>query len=301
MLNLYTLSQFKKVAETEHVTRAAEELHVAQSALSRTLSALEEDLGVRLFDRVGKNIALNDYGRIVLKHTETMLREEEAIRRELRDCRGEKESVVRISMQAATMLLPELLVGFRRLHPEIRLEIFQGELRKEQEERCDLRIFAVSRPLSQEANASLLLAEQVCLGLPLEHPLAERSSIDLRQAQELDFICLPKGRAIRSLTDELCARAQFEPRIRIECDSPEMVRQLIAAGQGVSFVPAVTWKGLGGGRVVLRPLRYPKGNRYLYLSAYERAYLSHAVKAFRDYALSYFVRLAEEAAAEPRA
>jgi DNA-binding transcriptional LysR family regulator len=80
-----------------------------------------------------------------------------------------------------------------------------------------------------------------------------------------------------------------------------MVRQLIAAGQGVSFVPAVTWKGLGGGRVVLRPLRYPKGKRYLYLSAYERAYLSHAVKAFRDYALSYFVRLAEEAAAEPRA
>lgn len=295
MLNLYTLSQFKKVAETEHITKASEELHIAQSSLSRKITSLEEELGVQLFDRVGKNIVLNDYGRIVLRHTEIMLREEEAIYKELQDLQGQTESVVRISMQAATKLLSGMVIGFQEEYPDIHLEIYQSELTKDMEESCDLTIFSEDVERVHGKNTTLLLAEEVYLGLPLNHPLTKFESIDLRLAKDLEFICLPKGKAIRTLTDNVCAEAGFEPKIRIECDSPETVRQLISLGQGVSFVPAITWKGTGSDKMVLRPLSYPTARRYMYISSYENAYLSRAARLFRNYIVKYFASLVKEA------
>ena len=295
MLNLYTLSQFKVVAETEHITKASEELHIAQSSLSRKITSLEEELGVQLFDRIGKNIVLNDYGRIVLRHTDAMLREADAIYKEIQDLQGETESVVRISMQAATKLLSGLVVGFKEEHPDIHLEIYQNELKKGQDDFCDLIIFSEDVERKLEKNTTLLLAEEVYLGLPLNHPLTKYESIDLRLAQDLEFICLPKGKAIRTLTDNVCSAAGFEPKIRIECDSPETVRQLISLGQGVSFVPAITWRGMGTEKMVLRPLSYPTARRYMYISYHENAYMSRAAKLLLNYIIRYFASLEKEA------
>ena len=80
-----------------------------------------------------------------------------------------------------------------------------------------------------------------------------------------------------------------------ECDSPETVRQLIALGPGVSFVPAITWKGTGSDKMVLRPLSYPTARRYMYISSYENAYLSRAARLFRNYIIKYFSSLEKEA------
>ena len=82
------LRYFKKTAELEHITKAAQELHVAQPSLSRTISMLEDELKVKLFNRKGKSIELNEYGIIVLNHTNRILKELEAIHREIDDARG---------------------------------------------------------------------------------------------------------------------------------------------------------------------------------------------------------------------
>ena len=82
-MDIHSLIYFKKVAELQHFTRAAEELRVAQPSLSRTISALETELGVKLFDRVGKNVTLNRFGEILLRHTNAILQEMQDISTEL--------------------------------------------------------------------------------------------------------------------------------------------------------------------------------------------------------------------------
>ena len=117
------LRYFKKTAELEHITKAAQELHVAQPSLSRTISMLEDELKVKLFNRKGKSIELNEYGIIVLNHTNRILKELEAIHREIDDARENSVMNVTFSMNAASTLIPRLVRGFKEEHSDIRLHI----------------------------------------------------------------------------------------------------------------------------------------------------------------------------------
>ena len=119
------LRYFKKTAELEHITKAAQELHVAQPSLSRTISMLEDELKVKLFNRKGKSIELNEYGIIVLNHTNRILKELEAIHREIDDARENSVMNVTFSMNAASTLIPRLVRGFKEEHSDIRLHILQ--------------------------------------------------------------------------------------------------------------------------------------------------------------------------------
>lgn len=87
-MDIHELTYFKKVAELQHMTRAAQELRVAQPALSRTISGLEQELGVKLFERKGKSIALNQYGTILLRHTQRIIQEMAEIERDLSEAKG---------------------------------------------------------------------------------------------------------------------------------------------------------------------------------------------------------------------
>ena len=109
-MDIHELTYFKKVAELQHMTRAAQELRVAQPALSRTISGLEQELGVKLFERKGKSIALNQYGTILLQHTQRILQEMAEIERDLSEAKGEATRTVTITLYAASKLLPRLVM-----------------------------------------------------------------------------------------------------------------------------------------------------------------------------------------------
>ena len=139
------LRYFKKTAELEHITKAAQELHVAQPSLSRTISMLEDELKVKLFNRKGKSIELNEYGIIVLNHTNRILKELEAIHREIDDARENSVMNVTFSMNAASTLIPRLVRGFKEEHSDIRLHILQEDLVEDSGQSCDLTLFAGSQ------------------------------------------------------------------------------------------------------------------------------------------------------------
>lgn len=141
-MDIHSLTYFKKVAELQHITRASEELHVAQPSLSRTISRLEKELGVQLFERSGKNIILNSYGEILLKHTNRILQELKDIEQEIGDAAGERSRTVTLSLYAASKLLPELVMAFKHEYPSIRLQIIQEDLTKNQPNGCDLTLFS---------------------------------------------------------------------------------------------------------------------------------------------------------------
>ena len=239
-MDIHSLTYFKKVAELQHITRASEELHVAQPSLSRTISRLEKELGVQLFERSGKNIILNSYGEILLKHTNRILQELKDIEQEIGDAAGERSRTVTLSLYAASKLLPELVMAFKHDYPSIRLQIIQEDLTKNQPDGCDLTLFSSMQPCTQDQSASLI-EEEILLALPESNPLSKRENLNLSEVAGEEFICLQQGKSLRTITDTFCKIAGFEPSVVLESDSPETVRELIRAGIGISFIPSITW------------------------------------------------------------
>jgi len=286
VVDIHSLSYFKLVAERQHLTKAAEELRVAQPSLSRTIARLEEELGVKLFDRVGKNIQLNRYGEIVLRHTDNILRELRDIQAELADAQDRDGRTVTIALFAASSLFPRLISTFKAKYPDIRLQITQQGLLRGDQEECDILIYSSVHPASGE-NQQPLVEEEILLAIPEDSPLAEIDNISLRDAAEMEFICLPKGRSLRTITDMYCQLAGFTPLVVLECDNPSTVRGLINAGIGISFVPSITWGGMDAGNIRLRHISFPDCKRYINLG-WRKGYLSSSAALFRDFVQDYF-------------
>lgn len=286
-MDFHSLKYFKKVAELQHITRASEELHVAQPSLSRTISRLERELGVQLFERSGKNIALNLYGEIVLKHANRIFQELKDMEQELSETAADSSQSVSLSLYSASKLLPGLVMAFKQAHPSIRLQIIQENLHKNSSEECDLTLYSSMQPNGND-NSVTLFAEDILLALPESNPLAHRSSLNLSEVADEEFICLQRGKSLRTITDMYCKIAGFEPSVVLESDSPETVRELIRAGIGISFIPSITWQGMETENLILVPISSPQCKRYINLSWRNQGYFSPAAALFRDFVQEYF-------------
>lgn len=286
-MDIHSLIYFKKVAELQHITRAAEELHVAQPSLSRTIGRMEDELGVQLFERSGKNIFLNEYGGIVLRHTNRILQEIKDIHREIADVSEGADRTVSVSLYSASKLFPNLVMAFKRKHPGIRLQIIQENLNKNPSEECDITLYSTMQPDIRE-NSVTLFVEDIMLALPKSNPLSQRSSLNLSEVANEEFICLQRGKSLRTITDIYCKIAGFEPSVVLESDSPETVRELIRAGIGISFIPSITWQGMETKDLVLVPIESPQCKRYIHLSWRATGYFSPAAVLFRDFLQEYF-------------
>ena len=112
-MDILQLREFKVVAEMQNVTRAAEALHIAQPALSRTIRNIEEELNIKLFDRRGRNIYLNNNGAILLKYTNDILNSIDQMKLELSEATFKSFSTLPINFYAASALIPYIAKAFQ--------------------------------------------------------------------------------------------------------------------------------------------------------------------------------------------
>ncbi len=284
-MDIRSLGYFKEIAELEHITRASEVLHVAQPALSRTLSRLEKELGVDLFDRKGKNISLNQYGEILLKHTKRVLQVMKDIQHEIDDAKSSQDRTVTVFVNSASKLLPELVMTFKSVYPFIRIRIVHTDFVADHN--YDLSIYSSSEPILSDCS-EVLIQEDILIALPDSHYLSRRKSIGLYEVASEEFICLQRSQSLRKIIDNYCRLAGFEPSVVLESDSPEIVRGLVQAGVGISFIPSVTWKGMSTENITLLPIHSPECKRYISLSWHEDGYLSKAAILFKEFIINYF-------------
>ena len=120
---------------------------------------------------------------------------------------------------------------------------------------------------------TVITMKEIRLALPVTNPLAHFDSLTLDQVAKEEFICLQKGKNLRSITDAYCKMAGFDPNVVLESDSPETVRELIRAGIGISFIPILTWQDMEDQHIALVPISTPHCRRYINLSWRESSYL----------------------------
>ena len=293
-LTLLSLIYFQKTAEMQHLTRAAKALHISQPSLSHTIKMLEKELGVPLFQRVGRNIILTKYGEILWGHTNRIMRELKHAQKEMEDAKEAQDLTVTISIFAASMIIPAFLTEFRREHPDIRFEIIQQRDQKELQRhpQVDLYLSSSINPVDDDYSATLL-KEHIMIAMPDTHPMAQKSSVHLEDFEKSDFISLQQGVALRNITDYYCQIAGFVPHVILESDSPVTVREFIRAGLGVSFAPSITWHGVGGDHVALVPISTPNCQRYIGLSWNKNVPLSPPAEKLRDYFIKNFGNFAK--------
>ncbi|MEU9580716.1 MULTISPECIES: LysR family transcriptional regulator [Streptomyces] len=236
------LAYFAGVARTEHVTRAAREMRVPQSTLSRAVARLEEDLGVDLFARRGRTVSLTPAGRTFLASVERALadleRAAEEVRADADPAVGKVAFGFLHTMGAETV--PGLIQAFRADHPRIRFSLVQnyGEAMLEGLRRGELDLCLTSPvPDAPDLVARRLDEQKLRLVVPADHRLAPRRRIRLSEAAEETFVTLETGYGLRRITDDLCAQAGFRPRVAFEGEEAETLRGLVAAGLGVALLP----------------------------------------------------------------
>lgn len=292
-MDLTQLKYFQTLARLEHSTRAAEQLHIAQPALSRSMRKLEDELGLPLFDRVGRGLKLNENGRILLRHTNAALLEIEDAKRELAEKRGKMNRHVSVSMQAASKLLPAIIRGFNEKYPDVSLDIKQQDAGQNAPE-CDIVIFSSIEP-QEKANCITLMQEEICLAMPSANPLSRRKSVALNEVAGQPFICLYKGKGLRQVTDEYCRMAGFQPEIVLESDNPGTVRELTALGVGLAFIPKITWRGVGDDPgISLVEISGQKCTRCINMEWRESGYVTKASRLFKNYLVEFFAAICKQ-------
>ncbi|MFF8842583.1 LysR family transcriptional regulator [Streptomyces sp. NPDC015127] len=236
------LAYFAGVARQEHVTRAAQEMGVPQSTLSRAMVRLEQDLGVTLFARKGRTVALTPAGRAFLTSAERALSEieraAEAVRADADPRAGKVAFGFLHTMGSETV--PGLIRAFRADHPGIRFTLVQnyGEAMIERLRAGELDLCLTSPvPHAPDLVARRLDEQRLRLVVPDDHRLASRKRVRLAEAADEAFVTLEPGYGLRRITDDLCTEAGFTPRIAFEGEEAETLRGLVAAGLGVALLP----------------------------------------------------------------
>ncbi|MEU6401600.1 LysR family transcriptional regulator [Streptomyces sp. NPDC046985] len=236
------LAHFAGVARTEHVTRAAQEMGVPQSTLSRALVRLEQDLGVALFARRGRTVSLTPAGRTFLGAVERALadveRAAEQVRADADPAAGKVAFGFLHTMGAETV--PALIHAFRADHPRVRFSLVQNyaEAMLERLRAGELDLCLTSPvPDAPDLVARRLDEQKLRLVVPADHRLAGRRRIRLAETAEEAFVTLEPGYGLRRITDDLCREAGFVPRVAFEGEETETLRGLVAAGLGVALLP----------------------------------------------------------------
>ncbi|MEW2303772.1 LysR family transcriptional regulator [Streptomyces sp. NPDC006655] len=282
------LAYFAGVARTEHVTRAAQELGVPQSTLSRAVARLEEDLGVDLFSRHGRTVSLTPAGRTFLTSVERALAE---VRRAADEVRADADPATGKvafgflhTMGAETV--PGLLQAFRLDHPRIRFSLVQnyGEAMLEKLRAGELDLCLTSPvPDAPDLVARRLDEQKLRLVVPADHRLATRRRVRLVEAAEETFVTLEPGYGLRRITDDLCQEAGFRPRIAFEGEEAETLRGLVAAGLGVALLPPPAFPRPG---VVELTVTAPRAAREIGVAWLEGHPDTPPVAAFKKFLLS---------------
>lgn len=243
-MELNSLRQFLVVARLEHLSRAADELRVAQPSLSRTVARLEHELGAPLFDRGGR-LRLNDTGKLFRDHVERALGELDAGRRAVAEAADEGQGAVRLASETF-LTLTGPLAAYKRAHPsaEVALHWSPADDMARRLRAQDVDLCVASQPIHAEGLASArLFDEAVGVGTPPGHPLASRASVRVEELADLPFVTAREGHWIRRLLDRLFAARGLTPKIVCESDEPGAIAELIGAGLGVGLVPAFALRG----------------------------------------------------------
>jgi LysR family transcriptional regulator, cyn operon transcriptional activator len=252
-MNLRFLRTFVGIAEAGSIARAGARLNLSQPAASRQILTLEAELGVRLFDRIGRRYRLTSEGEDLLRHSRHLLMEADLLSARARALNGGHTGILRVGAtpMAIETTLSAFLKQHRLRHPGVEVHLVEdGGLRLlSRLEHGDVHLALVvpddrfrSRPLYPVYNLAIL---------PRKHRLSRRRTLDVADLADEPLLLLQRGFGSRDWFDAACSTANIRPRVLVESTAPHTLIALTVADYGVAVVPSTTAVAIGVNAVPL--------------------------------------------------
>lgn len=282
-MELQKLKYFQTVARFGHVTKAAEYISIAQPALTQAIKSLEDELGVPLFAKKGRNIVITEFGKHLQKRLDEILPELDSIPKELENLKNKENKTVKLNILAASSFIIGAIMNYRKKNPNAVFDFEQNGLKTD----CDIVITtngaSENKNLTGEFVKRCVKHEKIFLAVPKDSKYSNYTSIDLKEVKNEKFVMLSNLKLFGAICNDLCSKSGFYPDILFESDSTIAVQNIISTGSGVAFWPEYSWGKIKNKNVVLLPISNPVAQRDLIIELYDRVPKSEYAEDFYKY------------------
>ena len=295
-MNIAQIRYFVVAAQVQNLSQAAQMLHLSQPALSKSISKLEQELGMPLFVRRGKAILLNEQGRAFLSHAWISLRELDNLMLDMQEQKAGGRARVTVGVFQAEDAFTEHLMAYAALHPEVELDIQNIAESPEEPDinQYDVMIYADSHRFEKLRSYSLG-EEDYLLAVPADHALAQRASVSLEELGGQTFVFMDQGRLYVEEPYYFCAGMDLQIKARYMTSLREQHRMIIASGAAVGFVPRGCARSYEVDlRIRLLPIRDIRLTRRIRICFKRDKHLSPACRELKAFLLERLGLAAEE-------
>ncbi|MEK4664230.1 LysR family transcriptional regulator [Priestia sp. FSL H7-0729] len=285
------MENFITVCEELHFTRAAEKLGISQPTLSQQIRGLEDELGVPLFDRVGKKIVMTQAGTLFLEHCVQMIRHLQNTQDALAEFRNDQRGRLVIGVLPSDLdyRLTPLLVDFHARFPKVQLKVISSIYVVNQvlENEVDIGIEITSAPDDRLVRIPLC-SEEYVLVVSENHHWAERSTIEIQELRDIQTVMFPEGFTGRELVDDYCRKYGFSLNTIMETSSATSIISLVKANIGGTLLPYPLILAMN--EPTLRCIRITDDPPYRHFEIIHCSdrYLTQSAKAFIEKTIEYF-------------
>lgn len=287
-MELLQLRYFATVAKYQNISKAAKEHMIPQPAMSKTISNIEKDLGIPLFERNGNRILLNENGKNFYDTVLTTLSSLDDGITNLKAENGKVEGEIKLLVLQNRNAIINIVEKFMEKYPNIKFMIFHSNNYPEDYE-FDFCL-ATENMYLQNTQKTLLFDEEIVLAVNDRHRLAHRKSVDFKDLENERFVSMPYTSQLGRVIEKECKRVNFSCDNTIICDDPFYVREYVSIGMGVAFAPAIAWANLWNDNVVLIHINSKDFRRMTYLYETKKTNEFDEKKIFKDYLINNLIR-----------
>lgn len=289
-MNFTQLCYFRTLAKLEHYTRAAEELDISQSALSQSISSLENELNTYLFEKQGRNIVLTKSGKTFLKYVEISLDTLEKGKEELVKLNTMEKGKISLGIISGVgHFIPYMMSDFLKIPPYANISFSCTEgttdqlLKKLKDGFYDL-VICSKRDNVPNIDFLPIIEGRLVVLLPNGHRLANKEQLQFADISSYPFIIHTSDCGMRTITEELFMKYGLTPKIAMEAQDDAFIAKLVESNHGIALITEIP--EIRKYNISVIPLAPPYAQRLIYLAFVKNRYLPPAVDAFKMYLLS---------------
>ena len=242
-MDLRQLEIIRAIADTGSFTAAGEKLHVSQSAISRQILLLEEELGEPVFHRIGRRIRITPAGESLLQLSHRVFQDLQETVSSISDKRDSLSGTMRLvgGMTVCLYVFPALLAEVRRVHPHLDMKVTVGSAERSiamlRSGAGDLGMITLPVEATDLVSVPVLEEELLLVTYPA-HPLAKKKSIAPADLDKQDFVLFETGSITRRLVESFFAREGVEANVIMETENVEIIKAMVRNGIGISIIPS---------------------------------------------------------------
>ncbi|RVU70777.1 MULTISPECIES: LysR family transcriptional regulator [Lactobacillus] len=288
-MNLTNLKYFIAVAGLGSITEAAKEAYVSQSAVSKMIKQLEDEIGVQLFDREGRTIKLNQQGKLFYSYVSDSLN---LLDRGIKAVQGSKninQKPLNVLFTVASPLIAKIITRMQEVLPHVSLNIHQKNAFAKDLEQFD---FIISTKPIPNFTSIPLITEEIMIAAK-KGILPNQDFIEIKSLKNYPFIGLDQDTELQQTIDQFLLKENTKLNYQYQSDEPATVRQLITSGLGMGFVPAISWHSFEAQDIVTAHLLPTTPQRTIYLNSPQKI-LSDEQRLFSNEIAKVFVEEREK-------